>query len=273
MEDRQILATRFRSLHEQSTPLLLPNPWDAGTAKLLEHLGFKALATTSLGAAISIGKVRATMDELLSNCRAICESTELPVTADLENGHADDPAEAARCVTAAYDAGAVGASIEDSRPDTNDPIYDFNQSVERVAAAVETAHACEVPMVLTARAERLLFDPTAIDDTIRRLQAYEAVGADVLYAPYIVELDLMKLVVDSVTRPVNVVMGFGNPSITIDQLRDIGVSRISIGGALCRYAMHHFLDAAREMARGEFGFVQSLEPLETFVESFKRARG
>lgn len=159
----------------------------------------------------------------------------------------------------------MGASIEDSTGDPERPIYDFHHAVERVAAAVETARAVDPPMLLTARPENLLFDPRKLDDTIRRLQAFEAVGADVLYAPYIRDLATMKLVVDSVSRPVNVVMGFADPEITLADLRDIGVRRISIGGALSRLAMAAFMDGARSMRNGDFGFVRRLAPIDELM--------
>lgn len=269
MTDQLSTAIRFRELHERPEPLLLPNPWDAGTARLLAGLGFDALATTSLGVANLLGKVRADRQDILDNCRTIAAATPLPVTADLENGHADDPAAVAETIEAACAAGAVGASIEDATADRVAPIYDFALAVERVQAAVEAARALPVPFVLTARAENLLHGVADLDDTIERLQAFEAAGADVLYAPGLRTLDQMRAVVSSVGKPVNVVMGFADPSITVEQLAEIGVRRVSIGGALSRVALRSFLDAATQMRAGRFGFVSDVVPMSEFRPAFR----
>lgn len=260
-------ADRFRALHERPEPFLLPNPWDAGTARLLAHLGFPALATTSLGVANVVGRTRATRAEILANCREIVEATPLPVNADLENGFADDPAEAAKMIDAAADAGVVGASIEDHTGDSRNPIYEFGLAVDRVRAAVETARARSV--VLTARCENLWLGADTLADTIRRLQAYEEAGADVLYAPGLRTLEEMRAVVTSVGKPVNVVMGFADPSITLEQLAEIGVRRISIGAALSRLALKSFMDGAREMRAGRFGFVAELPPISELQQAFE----
>jgi 2-methylisocitrate lyase-like PEP mutase family enzyme len=250
--------------------LLLPNPWDAGTARLLVGLGFEALATTSLGAANVLGRTRVRRQDALDNLRVISDATPLPVNADLENGFADSPAEAATIIQDAYDHGAVGGSIEDATGDRRAPIYDFGLAVDRVRAAVEAARSLPVPFVLTARAENLLYDIHDLDDTIKRLQAFEAAGADVLYAPGLHTLDHMRAVVSSVGVPVNVVMGFADPSITLDQLAEIGVRRVSIGGALSRIALGAFLDAAREMRAGRFGFVAGMPPISELHQVFER---
>src|SRR5690606_19466207 len=181
--DQTALARRFRELHERPEPFLLPNPWDAGTARLLASLGFEALATTSFGVANQLGVKRAGRQDVLGNVRVIAAATPLPVNADLENCYADDPAEAATMIADACAAGAVGVSIEDATADPDRPIYDLGLAVERVRAAVETARALPVPPVLTARAENLLWGAGDLADTIKRLQAYEEAGADVLYAP------------------------------------------------------------------------------------------
>jgi 2-methylisocitrate lyase-like PEP mutase family enzyme len=261
-------AERFRALHERPEPLLLPNPWDPGTARLLAGLGFDALATTSLGVANMLGRMRATADEVLGNCRAICAATPLPVTADLENGYADDPAEAAKRVEAAYATGVVGASIEDATGDPGARIYDFGLAVDRVRAAVEVARGLPVPFVLTARTEIPRYGAAGLDDTIRRLQAFEEAGADVLYAPGLRTLDEMRAVVSSVGKPVNVVMGFADPAITLEQLAGIGVRRVSIGAGLSRLALRSFLDGAREMRAGRFGFVADMIPMADLHEAF-----
>jgi 2-methylisocitrate lyase-like PEP mutase family enzyme len=190
------------------------------------------------------------------------------VNADLENGFADDPAEAAKMIALACDCGAAGGSIEDATGDPRAPIYDFALAIERVQAAVEAARALPVPFVLTARAENLLYGAGDLDDTIRRLQAFEKVGADVLYAPGLRTLRDMRTVVQSVTRPVNVVMGFADPSITLPQLREIGVRRVSIGGGLSRLALRAFLDGARQMRDGRFGFVAQMAGVQELWAAF-----
>ncbi|MCR6490398.1 isocitrate lyase/phosphoenolpyruvate mutase family protein [Amycolatopsis sp. OK19-0408] len=259
-------ADRFRALHEGPEPFLLPNPWDAGTARLLAGLGFEALATTSLGVANVVGRTRATRAEILANIREIADATPLPVNADLENGYADDPAEAAKMIDAAADAGAVGTSIEDHTGDRGTPIYEFGLAVDRVRAAVERARARSV--VLTARCENLWLGIDDLDDTIKRLQAFEEAGADVLYAPGLRTLEQMRAVVSSVGKPVNVVMGFADPSITLDQLAEIGVRRVSIGAALSRLALKSFMAGAREMKAGRFGFVGDLPPVSEVQQYF-----
>ncbi|GAA3552321.1 isocitrate lyase/phosphoenolpyruvate mutase family protein [Nonomuraea rosea] len=269
MNDQLAKAARFRALHERPEPFLLPNPWDAGTARLLAGLGFEALATTSLGVANVLGRKRADRQDILDNCRVISEATDLPVNADLENGYADEPAEAAKMIEAACACGAVGASIEDASGDPRAPIYEFGLAVERVQAAVEVTRGLPVPLVLTARAENLLYGVADLDDTIRRLQAFEAAGADVLYAPGLRTLDQMRAVVSSVGKPVNVVMGFADPAITLEQLAEIGVRRVSIGGALSRLALRSFLDGARQMRAGRFGFVTEMASLPELHQAFE----
>src|SRR5690349_6684520 len=225
-------AASFRALHDEPGTFIIPNPWDAGTARLLAGLGFEALATTSLGVANTFGRTRATLQEILDNCQQINDATPLPVNADLENGFADDPAGAAKTIELAARFGAAGASIEDHTGDRRTPIYDFALAVDRVRAAVEAARTAR--LVFTARAENLLYGANDLDDTIRRLQAFEEAGADVPYAPGLRTLDQMRAVVSSVGKPVNVVMGFADPSITLEQLAELGVRRISIGGARSR---------------------------------------
>jgi 2-methylisocitrate lyase-like PEP mutase family enzyme len=261
-------ARAFRALHEGPDAFAIPNPWDRGSALLLEGMGFKALATTSLGLANMLGKKRATLQEILDNCRAIAESTDLPVNADLENGFADAPQEAARAIVLAHDHGAVGGSIEDSSGDASQPIYDFALAVERVHAAVEAARSLAVPFTLTARAENFLHGRRDLDDTIRRLQAFERAGADVLYAPGLRTLDEIRTVVGAVSKPFNVVMGFADPSITLEQLSAAGVRRVSIGGGLSRIALQAFMAAAKDMREGRFGFVAGLQPLGELQRHF-----
>jgi 2-methylisocitrate lyase-like PEP mutase family enzyme len=270
MTSQQDKAARFRARHERPEPLLVPNPWDPGTARLLAGLGFEALATTSLGVANTLGRTRAGAQEVLDNCREICAATPLPVTADLENGYADDPAEAAAMIETAYRTGVVGASIEDATGNRDAPIYDFGLAVDRVRAAVEVARGLPIPFVLTARAEGLLYGVHGLDEIVERLQAFESAGADVLYAPGLRTIDDMRTVVSSVGRPVNVVMGFADPAITVAQLAEIGVRRVSIGGALSRLALGAFLDGARQMRAGRFDFVAELPPISELHHHFRQ---
>lgn len=268
MTDQTTKAARFQALHAGPDPLLLPNPWDPGTARLLAHLGFEALATTSLGVENMLGRTRITPRDLLDNVRTIAEATPLPVNADLENGFADEPAVAARAIADAHACGAVGGSIEDVTMDGGPRVYDVALAAERVHAAVEVARALPTPFVLTARADGLLYGIGDLDDAIRRLQAFERAGADVLYAPGLRTLDEMRTVVQSVGKPVNVVMGFADPTITIEHLRAVGVRRISIGGALSRLALRAFLDGAREMRAGRFGFVRRVASVQELRAAF-----
>ncbi|NKB57350.1 MAG: isocitrate lyase/phosphoenolpyruvate mutase family protein [Alphaproteobacteria bacterium] len=258
MTDQLSKANTFMALHERQEPMLIPNPWDAGSAKLLASLGFEALATTSAGACFTQGTTTADADLILENCRAICEATDLPVTIDSENCFADDPAEAAKMIPLSYEAGAVGGSIEDATGDRDNPVYEFSLAVDRVQAAVEAARALPVPFVLTARADGLLFGGGDIDDIIRRLQAFEEVGADVLYPPRVQTIEEMKIVMDAVSKPVNIVMGLADPTITLPQLAEIGVRRISIGAGLSRVALNAFMRAAQEMKDGRFGFINDM---------------
>jgi 2-methylisocitrate lyase-like PEP mutase family enzyme len=244
-------AHAFRALHERPGAFIIPNPWDAGTARLLASIGFEALATTSLGLSNSLGRIDGlgvvSRDEVLENCRVIAEATDLPVNADLENGYADEPRAAAEMIRLAANAGVVGGSIEDTTGDPNKPIYEFQLAVERVQAAVEVARSLPFPFVLTARADQLLHGRLDLDDTIKRLQAFEKAGADVLYAPGVRDLATIRTVVTSVGKPINVVMSAADPAITAAQLSEVGVKRISVGGALSRLALAAFLKGAREM--------------------------
>src|SRR5436309_10318634 len=246
-------AATFHALHERPGAFIIPNPWDAGTAKLLASLGYEALATTSLGLANSLGRPDGagvvSRSEVLENCRVIAESTHLLVNADLENGYAHEPRAAAEMIRLAANAGVVGGSIEDATGDPANPIYDFALAVERVHAAVEVAHSLPVPFMLTARAENLLHGRLDLDDTIKRLQAFEKAGADVLYAPGVRDLAAIRAVTSAVSRPVNVVMSAADPSLTLAQLAEAGVKRVSVGGALSRLALAAFLRGAREMRR------------------------
>jgi 2-methylisocitrate lyase-like PEP mutase family enzyme len=258
-------AGAFRALHERPGIFVMPNPWDAGTAKLFASLGFEALATTSFGLANALGRVDGTLavsrEELIDNCREIASATELPVNADLENGYADDPGEAAKIIRLAADAGIVGGSIEDASADPARPIYDFNLAVERVAAAAEVAHSLPFPFTFTARAENFLHGRRDIDDTVRRLQAFAAAGADVLYAPGLRDLATIRQVVAAVSKPLNIVMSAADPDITTLQLADAGVKRISVGGTLSRLAFAALRDAAVAMRdKGSYHWVRDAMP-------------
>ena len=259
----------FRELHERPGLLLLPNPWDAGTARLLQSLGFEALATTSLGLSNALGRVdgdgAVSRAELLENCRAIASATDLPVNADLENGYADDPKEAATIVRDAAAVGIVGGSIEDW---SGERIYDFNHAVERVAAAAETARSLDVPFTFTARAENLIRGVKDLDDTIRRLQAFERGGADVLYAPGLRDLATMRTVAAELTKPLNVVMSAGDPDLTAEQIAAAGVKRISVGGALSRLALAAFMTGAEEMTAGHFQWIRETMPTSELKKVF-----
>jgi 2-methylisocitrate lyase-like PEP mutase family enzyme len=266
-------AAAFRALHARPGAFVIPNPWDAGTARLLAALGFEALATTSLGLANMLGRVDGTgavsRGEVLENCRTIAGATDLPVNADLENCYAHEPRAAAEMIRLAAEAGVVGGSIEDATGDPAQPIYDFALAVERVQAAVEVARSLPVPFVLTARAENLLHGRPDLDDTIQRLQAFEKAGADVLYAPGLRDLAAIRTVVASVGKPVNVVMSMADPAITLAQLAEAGVKRVSVGGALSRLALAAFLKGAREMKEtGGFTWVRDSVPTKELKTIF-----
>jgi 2-methylisocitrate lyase-like PEP mutase family enzyme len=268
-------AAAFRALHARPGAFVIPNPWDAGTARLLASLGFEALATTSLGLANMLGRADSngtvSADEVIENARVIAAATSLPVNADLENCYADAPKEAALTIKRAAEAGVVGASIEDYAGEGPIGIYDFNLAVERVQAAVEMARSLPVPVVLTARAENLIRGRVDLDDTIRRLQAFEKAGADVLYAPGLRDLASIRTVTASIGKPLNVVMSAADPNLTVAQLAEAGVKRISVGGALSKLALTAFMQAAREMAQqGGFTWVPKAMPTKDFKDIFDR---
>jgi 2-methylisocitrate lyase-like PEP mutase family enzyme len=269
-------AKTFRALHnlpgapgapiEPAPPgaFIIPNPWDAGSARILAGLGFEALATTSAGFAFSIGRRDGgvTRDEVLAHCRSIAEATDLPVAADLENCFGDDPKTVAATIHLAAATGLVGGSVEDSSGDDRRPIYDHSLAVERVAAAVEAARALPFPFTLTARTENFLHGRPDLDDTIRRLQAFAAAGADVLFAPGLRSLEAIKTVCAAVApRPVNVLAGIKGLAFPVAELAAAGVRRISLGGSLTRLAFGALIAAAREMReKGTFSFVDRAAP-------------
>jgi 2-methylisocitrate lyase-like PEP mutase family enzyme len=266
----------LRKLHERPGTFIIPNPWDAGTAKLLASLGFEALATTSHGMANVLGRVDGTLAvsraEVLAHCRVIVEATPLPVSADLENGYANEPKKAAEMIRLAAEAGLVGGSIEDATGNAAAPIYDFQLAVERVHAAAEVARSLPFPFTFVARADSLMFGVNDLDDTIKRLQAFEKAGADVLYAPGLKDLATIRTVTRSVKSPVNVVASHMDPDITLAQLADAGVKRVSVGGTLNRYALTAFMNAAREMKdRGGFTWVRDVIPSREIKPAFTRS--
>jgi 2-methylisocitrate lyase-like PEP mutase family enzyme len=251
-------AVRFRALHEAPGAFVIPNPWDAGSARILAALGFPALATSSGASAGVLGRRdgRVTRDEALAHARAIVEATELPVSADLEKGFGDAPAMAAETIRLAAGVGLVGGSIEDATGDRDRPLYDIGLATERVAAAVEAARALPFPFTLTARAENFLRGNPDLDDTIRRLQAFERAGADVLFAPGLPDLEAIRAVCAAVSRPFNFMVGIRGKSFTVADLAAAGVTRISLAASLYRAAMGGLLDAAREVSeRGTFGYL------------------
>jgi len=257
MRTQEDKGQAFRALHERHTAFIIPNPWDAGTARLLAHLGFEALATTSAGYAFSVGQRDNTVgrDLMMAHVAAIASATDLPVSGDLENGFGDDAATVAETIRLAGGAGLVGGSIEDSTGRPAQPIYERGHASERVRAAVEAARSFSFPFTLTARAENYLVGRADLKDTIARLQAYQEAGADVLYAPGLATLDDITAVVTSVDRPVNVLVGAKGIRLSLEQLSRAGVKRVSVGSALSRAALGAFLQGAREMREhGTFGF-------------------
>jgi 2-methylisocitrate lyase-like PEP mutase family enzyme len=247
-DDQLRRAMVFRALHEADETFVLPNPWDAGTARLLAAVGYPALATTSAGLAFALGREdganQVTRAESLRNAAEISAATALPVSGDLENGYAHSPDEVAETIRLAAEAGLVGASIEDATRDPERPIYSLQEAVDRVAAAVAAARALPFPFTLTARAENFLYGRTDVGETIARLQAYAEAGADVLYAPGLPDLEAIGKVCRSLSRPVNALAGAG---FTVPQLRDCGVRRISVGSGLARLALASVARAAQEM--------------------------
>ena len=244
-------AEAFAALHARPGCFVLPNPWDAGTAKILTALGFEALATTSAGLAFALGKIdgtgAVTREETLENARQIVDATHLPVAADLENCFADMPDEAAKTITMAAGVGLVGGSIEDSTGRKEGPIYCFEHAVARVEAAVKAARALPFKFMLCARSENFLHGNPDLEDTIKRLQAYEAAGADVLYAPGLNDMTQVKAVLAAIRKPFNLLVSTGNAHVTQAEAAAAGVKRISVGGALARAALGGFLRGAEEM--------------------------
>jgi 2-methylisocitrate lyase-like PEP mutase family enzyme len=272
MTDQAARAATFLELHRAGTPLLIPNPWDAGSAKILASLGFKALATTSSGSAATLGLLdgSVTRAEALASAATIVEATDLPVSADLENGFADDSAGVAETIGLAIEAGLAGCSIEDFSGNDSEPIYEMGLAVERVAAAAEAAHSGDVHLVLTARAENHLHGREDLDDTIARLKAFADEGADVVYAPGPTSASDIRAIVDAVDVPVNVLARPGSP--TVAEMREMGVARISIGGAFAFAALAALVDAATELSQqGTYGYgEQSAKGIRAARAAFDR---
>ncbi len=265
-------ARRFRALHDAPQTFVLPNPWDIGTTRILAGLGFQAVATTSAGLAISLGRLDGvglvSRDEALAHARTIAGATDLPVSADLENGFGAEPATVAETIRLAAAAGVVGGSIEDSSGDVANPIYDPAHALERIQAAVAAARALPFPFVLVARAENFLHGRADLDDTAARLRAFADAGADVLYAPGLPDLDTVRIVCEAVApKPVNVLATGRNPAFTVANLAAVGVRRISLGSALVRTAYGAFVTASREIAEhGTFEFGSRALPFEAIDE-------
>lgn len=268
-------AQTFKALHERTGLFVIPNPWDAGSAKMLAGLGFEALATTSAGLAFALGRPdgdgSVTRDEALENARAIVEATSLPVAADLENGYGDSPEACAETILLAAKAGLSGCSIEDATGNEQHPIYEFEHAVERIKAAVKAARSLPDPFMLTARAENLLHGRIDLKDTIRRLEAYADAGADVLYAPGLSSLADVEAVVKAVSpKPVNVLLSVNKPDFTLDALAKLGVKRVSIGSLLARVAYGAFYNAAQELQqKGTFNFTDNAIGYDRINKMFK----
>lgn len=254
-------ARRFQQLHQGPRVFVMPNPWDAGSAKLLANMGFEALATSSAASAMAMGRsdYQLTREDALHHARAIVQATELPVSADLENGFGHAPEVVAQTIRLAAEIGLAGGSIEDASQQPDSPIYDLSQAVERVAAAAEAARQLEAqgrPFTLTARAENFLNDRPDLDDTIRRLQAYEAAGADVLFAPGLPSLEAVKTVASALTKPLSFMVGIPGKSFTVADLEAAGVRRISLATSLYSAAMRGLKAAAEEIRRdGTFTYI------------------
>ena len=251
-------AARFRALHDGPGPFVIPNPWDVGSARILAGLGFKALATSSAASASALGRRDhgLTRDEALLHARSIVDATDLPVSADLEKGFGDAPEVVAETIRLAAEVGLVGCTIEDSTGNQDSPLYDVRLAVERTAAAAQAARALQFPFVLTARAHNFLYAAPSLGDTIRRLQAFEKAGADVLFAPGLPDLAAVRAVCAAVSKPVNFMVGIKGKSFSVGELATAGVRRISLATSLYRAAMTGLLDAAYEVRdTGQFGFL------------------
>jgi 2-methylisocitrate lyase-like PEP mutase family enzyme len=262
-------AARFQALHQRPGAFLIPNPWDAGSARVLAGLGFEAFATSSGAAAATFGRRDGKLprEEAVASARAIAQATDLPVSGDMENGFGDNPEAAAETVRRVAEAGLVGCSIEDSTGNKDHPLYELQLAAERMAAAVQAARSMPFPFVLTARAENFVRGKPDLEDTIKRLQAYERAGADVLFAPALPDLAAVRAVCSSVSKPVNFMAGIRGKSFTVAQLAEAGVKRISFASSLYRAAITGLIEAASEARQnGSFNF---LEKTITSAELYK----
>lgn len=265
-------AAVFRALHTGPGAFVIPNPWDVGSARILEGLGFQALATSSAASACALGRKDGglTRDEAMSHARLIVSATDLPVSADLENGFADAPEEVARTIELAAEAGLVGCTIEDTTGNPEMPLYHFDLAVERIAAAAEASRGLGFGFILSARAHNLMYANPSLEETIKRLQAFERAGADVLFAPGLPDVDAVRAVCTAVSKPVNFMVGIKGKSFSVRELASAGVKRISLATSLYRAAMTGLLDAASEVKNaGEFGF---LDRCTTTAELIKLMR-
>jgi 2-methylisocitrate lyase-like PEP mutase family enzyme len=266
----------FRALHQRNRTFIIPNPWDIGTARMLAHLGFEALASTSGGYANSIGQRDGAVgrEAMIAHVSALASATDLPVSADLENGYADAPEAVGETIRLAAAAGVVGGSIEDASRRAEAPIYDLGLAAERVRAAAESAHALNFPFTLTARAENFITGRPDLKDTIQRLQAYQEAGADVLYAPGLTSKEDISTLIRSVDRPVNVLVGFAGATLDLAALSALGVRRVSVGSALARAAIGAFLRGAREMQQGgSFAFADEAASSKEISEMLEPRTG
>ncbi len=258
-------AQLFKSLHERPGCFVIPNPWDAGTAKILAAMGFEALATTSAGLAFSLAKSDSsgsvTLQEVLDNAKEIIAATHLPVSADLESGYSVSAEGIAKTIALAAEAGLVAGSIEDATGIANAPIYELAEATERIRVAVEAARKLSFPFLITGRAENFLYGRTDLKDTIKRLQHFQEAGADVLFAPGLRHKQDIESVLKEIDRPLNVIMGLAGTDLTVDDLFAMGVKRISLGSSLSRAAFRAFISAAKEIkTKGTFQFANSAIP-------------
>ena len=266
-------AERFRALHDAPGIFVIPNPWDVGSARMLAGLGFQALATSSAASAVAIGKRdgQLTRDEALAHARSIVAAVGLPVSADLEKGFGDAPEAVAETVRLAAEAGLVGCTIEDSTGRAESPLYEFGLAVERIAAGAEAARSLDFPFLLTGRAHNLLYGAPDLDETVRRLKAYERAGADVLMAPGLPNLEAVRAVCQAVSKPVNFMAGIKGKSFSVAELAAAGVRRISLATSLYRAAMTGFVTAAREVLdAGTFVFLDGVAATGELVELMDR---
>ncbi len=273
MQTQEERGAIFRALHKRDGAFIIPNPWDIGSARVLAGLGFEALATTSAGYAFSIGQRDNTVgrEKMIAHVAEIVSATDLPVSADLENGFGDDPEAVSTTIALGAAAGLVGGSIEDSTGRRDDPVYEVEHAAERIRAAVEAKRSLSFAFTLTARAENHIVGRPYLADTIKRLQAYQEAGADVLYAPGLITRDEIAAVVSSVDRPVNVLMGLPGALLNRAELAELGVKRISTGSAIARASFDACVRAAREMSeRGTFAFADEAISSRDIIVLFER---